>query len=256
MLIIANGAIKSGSTWLYNILEQIVPCSNSIPIEYQNEGPWKEPSIHPHKLDKLLYELDYHNTNYVVKNHYGTINLRDKILCHSDVYVFDIRRDYRDVLVSYYYHIILRDKYDQVFKIYYWTIGRKLINEVQSYHRLWDINSPQVYCSSYEKLHMGFESEILNIAEIIGIQLSKQQIIDIKDATTINKLRRKYNEEDEEQKFFRKGIISDWKNHMSRSMIKDSEKVAKYGITKLPLYYNIIANINTYTIIHIRHMSS
>lgn len=248
MLIVANGAMKSGSTWLYYILENIVPGTNKIPIKYQNVGPWKEPSIHPDQLDNLLCELDFHSTNYVVKNHYSSVDLRNTLLSKSEVYVFNIARNYRDVIVSNYYHIKLRDGYDESFAKYYWTIGREMIDKLKHYHKLWDPMFPRVYCSSYENLKSDFESEVQNIAEFIGVKLTVAQIARIEEATTICKLRRKYNEESNDKKFFRKGVVGDWKNHMNWIMRRDSGKISEYGIHKLPRFDKYLAYANKYLI--------
>jgi hypothetical protein len=46
-----------------------------------------------------LARLDYHVDVYVAKTHFGKPEQRDLILSYGDVYVVNIKRDMRDVVV-------------------------------------------------------------------------------------------------------------------------------------------------------------
>src|SRR5690606_36975030 len=134
MLIIANGAFKSGSTWLYNILLELTGFPPP-PPEYLNPT-WRNPSIAPEQLAPLLKTLTP-TTDYLVKNHFGRPFERDLLLSSPHVRVLDIQRDLRDVVVSAYYHVQRKEGYAGDFATYYWEQGRTTAQEVMKYRALW-----------------------------------------------------------------------------------------------------------------------
>jgi hypothetical protein len=69
MLVVSNGAFKSGSTWLFNIARSITQFPPP-PEPYLNPE-WVNPSIHPDELKALLAEESLAETDYLVKNHFG-----------------------------------------------------------------------------------------------------------------------------------------------------------------------------------------
>jgi hypothetical protein len=224
MLIVSNGAFKSGSTWLYNILVELTVYP-APPVEYLNPE-WRNPSIVPDRLSVLLQTLTP-DTNYLVKNHFGKSHERDLLLSNPHVRVLDIQRDLRDVVVSAYYHARRKEGYTSDFNTYYWEHGRKTAQEVVRYHELWAVNSPQVYVSSYERLHEQFAEEVSRIATFLNRSVSADQIDRIHEITTLDSLRERYHEQDQSQKFFRKGIIGDWQNHFDEAMLADLDKLSQ-----------------------------
>jgi hypothetical protein len=220
MLVISNGAYKSGSTWLFKILYCITQFSPP-PKEYLNSN-WYNPSINPDKLSDLLNNCDYSNNNYLSKNHFGLEEQQKLILNHKNVLVLDIERNLRDVVVSAYYHNCRIKGYQGNFSDFYWKKGRLIANRVRRYHRLWKVNSPQIYVASYEHLKYDFASEVKEIAKFIGYNLSDNEINQIQAKTD------KKNQK--ESGVFRKGIVGDWKNHFDQKIIKDIELIEKYGL--------------------------
>ncbi len=253
MLVISNGAFKSGSTWLYNILR----CMTGFPPppeEFLNPN-WVNPSIDPEKLTKFLKEVDFSHKNYLCKNHFGGKYQRDLLLASPNVFILDIKRDIRDVVVSAYYHH-RRKGYDESFKNYYWKKGKKVANFVSSYQRNWDVQSTKILIASYEKLHSDFNSETKKIGDFLGIQVSDQLSEQIKTETTLDSLRNRYGESDQsdDSKFFRKGVIGDWQNHFDAKMDQDLEKVQKFSLSHSDKIQVEITKLYTKTKRKIEHL--
>ncbi|MGH8596734.1 MAG: sulfotransferase domain-containing protein, partial [Gammaproteobacteria bacterium] len=144
MLLICNGAIKSGSTWLYNILINLVDCQ-APPARYLTGRSAKSPCIKPEMLELFLATEDIRNNHYISKNHYADPKLKDLLSRYEDAYVFDIERDVKDVIVSNYYHDRFRNGYQGTFEQYYWEQGRGTAVKIARYHALWRDGGPHVY---------------------------------------------------------------------------------------------------------------
>jgi hypothetical protein len=226
MLIIANGAFKSGSTWLYNILK-VMTGFPPPPDKYLNPD-WVNPSIDPQKLESTLSDLDYHSNNYIVKNHFDRTWQRNLLLKYEDVYVLDIQRELSDVVVSAYHHNKNKHDFNKSFMFYYWRYGRFTAMNVKKYHELWDPNrSPdKIYMSSFEKLKKEFNQECKDLGLFIGKNLSFDAIRNIYNETSIDTLRKKYDDQD----FFRKGKVGYKDEYFSKLMEKDIEMIKSGNI--------------------------
>lgn len=233
MLIICNGAIKSGSTWLFNILINLVECQNP-PEQYLTGRSEKSPCIWPEKLEGFLAEADYKNNNYISKNHLNKPEYKALVQGNQDVFIFDIERDPRDVVVSNYYHDCFRNGYKGSFEKYYWGDGRFVANQLAGYHSLWANCGPRAYTTSYEGLKTDFPTEARAIAKTLGIELSDEAVETLKANTSIDSLRKNYKDDEryQGQKFFRKGEVGDWKNHFDDKMLADIASIQEKGIGK------------------------
>ena len=229
MLIVANGAFKSGSTWLYVILVELTGFPPP-PKQYLN-ADWKNPSIADDQLAVLLRDLRPEQ-NYIVKNHFANRTQHDLLLACPDVRVFDIERDIRDVVVSAYHHRQRRTGQTQSFRDYYEEMGRGVAQGVVRFHALWSPVPSQVYCSSYERLHNDFANELRRIADFLQMPVSDATIERIREATALDSLRERYGEQDAEQKFFRKGQIGDWQNYFDDVLLADLEAAVAAALDK------------------------
>ncbi len=230
MLVIANGAFKSGSTWLFNIVRCMTGFPG-IPEAYQNPG-WDDPSIAPDKLRELLARLDLAGRDYLVKNHFGKRRQRDLILAHEHVRVLNIRRDLRDVVVSAYYYHRQKSGYRGDFKAYYREMGRSVADHVRRYHALWDVADARVYTSSYEALKSDFRAEAQRVGRFLGMALSGEEVEHIREETSLQALRDKYGEADKpsEERFFRKGAVGQWTEYFDEAMQRDIERIERWGL--------------------------
>ena len=223
MLVIDNGAFKSGSSWLFKILRCLTDFPPP-PKEYLNPD-WVNPSIYPDKLADFLENVDYSSNNYLCKNHFGRKKERELILSYSDVFVVGIKRDIRDVVVSAYYHYRRVEGYSESFKTYYWTRGRRVAESVRNYNQTWNIKSPNLYVSSYESLKSDPHLEIKNIANLLGFFIAEETINRILKETSFEAMKKP-----NDSGHARKGIVGDWQNHLDEAMIKDIEKIEEKGL--------------------------
>lgn len=236
MLVICNGAIKSGSTWLYKILTNLRSFSPPAD-EYLTLRNPRHACIRPDRLEEFLRVEDYVSNDYLSKNHFDKAEHRDLLMSRQQVYVFDIERDPKDVVVSHFYHEQFRNHYEGSFADFYWSVGRETIAGLSKYHALWRDVSSRVYISSYERLHTEFDSEVKRIGAVLGLHVSVEQAISIRERTSIGSLRKEYENEPrfEGDKFFRKGAIGDWRNHLDDEMLQDIQRIAVRGLRPLDL---------------------
>ncbi|HZZ45082.1 MAG TPA: sulfotransferase domain-containing protein [Tepidisphaeraceae bacterium] len=223
MLIICNGAYKSGSTWLFRILLTMTQY-DLIPPAYHAPG-WNGLGIKPSLLAKFLKRENYRDHNYILKGHFF---LQYHIIVGKpNVTVMNIRRDTRDVVVSAFHYERMKGKcQSDSFEGYYWTRGWRIAQQVIRYNRLWE-NKPNTYMSSYETLHTDFPGEVHRLASFLGFSLSQADVQRLHDENTLESLREKYDEKSSDGKmsFYRKGVIGDWQEHMSEEIVQDIARI-------------------------------
>jgi hypothetical protein len=233
MLIVCNGAAKSGSTWLFNIVDHLLDC------EWPNRAyltkSTKHPTIRPDALAKFLRDEDFVGRSIITKTHYGNQAQRDLLLRHKDVRVLDMDRDLRDVIVSTYYDASRRDGFDGSFEEFYWLEGRSQADYLIRYHQLWSIPHPQVLITAFETLKTDFHTEVRRIANFLELTISDEALTELQTLTSIEELRESYKDDpsyaDPKKPFFRKGIVGDWKGHFNARMLSDITRIQVHGIS-------------------------
>lgn len=230
MLIIANGAFKSGSSWLYQALRHLTGFG-SPPASYVNPA-WRHPSIAPGQLAACLRHVDVAQGQYLCKNHFGDRQSRDLILAHPQVKVIGIKRHTADVVVSAYYHYRRIERYSQGFETYYWRRGRRVAAAIRAYHQVWDVPSPQVYSSSYEALKGDFNAELGAIAQFLHIPADADQIEQIRQQTSFDTMKQA-----SKSGHVRKGIVGDWLNHLTPPMVEDLAQIEAHGLSPVSLWW-------------------
>ena len=246
MLVIVNGAFRSGSTWLTHIVRSIVDHSD-IPDKYCNNRKWKRgTSIHPKKIKLFLKNIDYKYKSYVSKNHLNKVWHPKTILPYENVYILDIQRDIRDTLTSGYYYYLREGDFSGDFEKFYWHRGRSLADNIKRYHEIWQYSSPRIYISSYERLKAEFNVEVRKIGEFLGIELLDADVAKIRKGTDIDKLRANWQEQDkaENERFFRKGIVGDWQNHFNTEMLNDLENIQRNGLKKIERFILKLSSVS------------
>lgn len=233
MLVVANGAFKSGSTWLFHVVRDMTGYG-PVPTAYLNSD-WKHPSILPEKLQSLLETVDLTKHHYLVKNHFDTPEQRALLLAYPDVRVLNIRRDPRDVVVSAYYHMQNFQGYEGSFEHYYWSHGRHIADKVRRYHELWSPEPGRIYVSAFERLKSAFEDECRALGTFLGIGLTDEDIAAIAESTAIDRRRRKQQTAEGRPAFFRGGRVGDWKAHLTPLMLADLERIPHEGLTPTSL---------------------
>ncbi len=233
MLVVSNGAFKSGSTWLFNILRCLTEFAP--PPKPFLHPKWVNPSVPSQKLANFLNTVDYQANHYLFKSHFAKPQERDLLLAYPQVYVLNIRRDLRDVAVSAYYHDCRKNNFSGECSDHYWSIGRFQIYQVCKHHCLWDLPAAQVLTTSYEGLHQQFAEEVRAIAQFLHLDITPEIIEKIRCETSLEQLRETYGEANvpNSQQFFRKGKIGDWQQHFDEAMLKDIAKIEAQGISRL-----------------------
>ena len=232
MLVLANGAFKSGSTWLREIVRHI-RAFDPIPQPFQH--PDYTHWIDPRKITQFLQQWDYHSRHYLSKSHIFDRELASVILSYEATRVLNISRDTRDALVSHYFHLSQMPKLPggfPDFSSYYWKLGRLKAFHIWDYHRAWNMAAPNLYTTSFERLKTSFEDEVHKIGEFVGVTLSPEDVERIREETSLRRLRERAGEatKPEAQRFFRKGVIGDWQNYFDQPMLDDLENLRTNGL--------------------------
>lgn len=235
MLIISNGAPKSGSTWLWNIVAQMV-ITEELPMKYTNKAlsqkKEREKSIDEHDLKEFLQCVDYKNNNYLSKNHYFNEATLKLIKSEENVKILGVRRDLRDVVTSYYYHQLRLERFNWDFEKYYWAVGRYFLFLNLQYRKRCYINHNNIYIVSYEGLKQNFKKECMDLGSFLGVSLNNEDIKKLEEKTSLQNLRKKRGEEKEDKKFFRKGVVGDWKNHFNQEILDDYNNIIRNGLSR------------------------
>ena len=183
----------------------------------------------------MLSRLDYRNNDYLIKNHFGDEKHRELVLSFDNVFVFDIERDLRDVVVSGYYYKLKEENPTEreSFCQYYWSQGRYLADLVRSYNLMWgEAPRDRAFLVSYDRLKTDFDEEVRRMGEFLNLALNDTQIQKIARATSMDNLRKKYDD-NADMKFFRKGETGDWVNHFQTPELSDIDAIQEVGIDGL-----------------------
>lgn len=247
MLIVANGAFKSGSTWLYVLAREILPQCKP-PSRYLNPR-WPEPTIIPGRLADYLRHGEHRSQDVLIKSHYGLLPLRWLLLKDPQVRVLNIRRDLRDVVVSAYYHYQVLDRVNESFANFYWRRGRQVARFVLHYHIIWETDSPVYICLQYENLLRNLAPEVIRLGGWLGVQLGGEQVERIQTATQIDTLRAHSGLSPDR---FRRGMAGEWESHFDATMLQDLGKIENQSQSRLYRQWVKACSILRYSRIRIR----
>jgi len=220
MLIFANGAVKSGSTWLFHIARELTGFGP--PAAHYANPKWTSMpvySIDQTKLASFLADPEARAVDCLSKNHFGNRNDRNLLLADPSVRVLNIRRDVRDVLVSAFYHGRTDQALPGDFAAYYWTEGRRLAQRVLDYQIIWDVRSLRYCCLTYETLLTDFAGEVSRLGRFLELMPGPAEIERIHQATSPAVLCARYPFSDFNR--FRRGQARDWQNHFDQAMVAD-----------------------------------
>lgn len=231
MLVVCNGAYKSGSSWLFHIVCALRDVR--FPDRaYQNPAWKKVPSIDPARLGAFLRDHDLARADYATKQHFFRPEERDLLFAHPAVRILDVERDLRDVVVSAYHHHVRLGRFCGSFESFYRVEGRLVAHRVRAYHRFWKGPADKVLVASYERLHEDFDAEVSRIAAFLGWPLEPDRLHDVRKRTTLGELRARHGESGDagELRFYRKGVMGDWQTHMTAAMVEDMAQIEAAGL--------------------------
>ena len=152
MWVIANGAPKNGSTWIFQLLKN-TGLFSPLPEVYQN-AKWRNQSVDEAHLDGCAGELGASEARYTTKQHWS--DRHDDVLQHPGIKVCNIIRDIRDVVISRYHHQVRLNKYDEDLSSFIDHVADFYIKQTVTYHKFWInsrfSNSDTYHITSYEYL--------------------------------------------------------------------------------------------------------
>jgi hypothetical protein len=233
MLVFSNGAVKSGSTWLFQIAWELTGFGPP-PARYANPKWQSQPvySVDQDNLDAFLGDAEVRAMDVLAKNHFGARHARQRLLADPLVRVLNIRRDVRDVLVSAYFHGNKGRARAANFAEYYWQAGRWLAQRVLDYQIIWDVRSPRYLCITYESLLTNFAGETSKVGLFLGRAPSVQEIERIRQATSPAVLNERFGFSDFNR--VRHGQSGDWQAHFDNAITGDLAQIIQRS--RSPLY--------------------
>ena len=225
MLVICNGGQKGGSTWLILLIKNSGRFER-VPASFCDSN-WSNPSISDEKFDAFFSQKPYKDRLMYCKQHWANAPRYLELLKEKDIRILNIIRDYRDVLVSRYYHELRRANLDATATIedfYFTGGGRRKILQYMRYQLYWhsDSTALQPHLTQYEKMLQDPQTETKKIFNYLDIQTTDSNIEGICKASAFETL-----PNTGEGKFFRKGVSGDWRNHLESKILDDLSSLAQ-----------------------------
>ena len=237
MLILCNGAFKSGSSWLHAIVVELIAIKKinilKVPVKYTNDIN-SPTTIVESKLKEFIENEDYDLKNYLSKSHFLDDDTL-KINFSDNIRMLSIERDIRDAIVSHFYHIKNNYRLNLSFSVYYCLLGRYKSYEIMLFNSRCKKYIGDSNFFYFSDLKNNFDATVKDIALVIGIDtLSIKELKVIKEKTSLLFLRSelksgysKYypSKRDDSWKLFRQGKIGGWRNYFSKHQLVDINKI-------------------------------
>jgi hypothetical protein len=219
MLYCCNGAFKSGSTWLYIIVCNLVGRGEALPSRFENPKRLNR-GLQRELLLPFLAEVDLTAAHYVIKSHYADAEAREALTANPNARVCGVSRDLKDVVVSAYFHYKRLGETAAPFEEFFWERGLRVAKRVHAYNELWSAPHPQIYMTRYEALHEDFAAEVGRLCEFLGLSPDPALIEAARANSSFKQQQAKEVQKkgESEHKFFRSGKARDWVNHLTPEM--------------------------------------
>jgi hypothetical protein len=253
MFIISNGAYKSGSTWLYLILEELLKIKNinfnrDVVEEWRKESNpnflFSDETV-PEAIARYAKKDDYYlsKVHLLEESSYETIKENSK-----NIKILFIKRNIGDAIVSHYHHFKTETGISVSFPIYYWLIGRFKALEIESFTKKRKKYFPNALEIKFEDLKSDFYNQVEKVAEYLGFDIKKEEIDVIKKNTDLNNLKDKAkkgqitqysSDKKKAAKHFRKGKVGEAENILSNREKRDLARIKEGNVTSFfELYYH------------------
>ena len=233
ILVFSNGNFKSGSTWVTAIINELLKNKKNIfPNKFRH--PKHNNWINRYKIGKFIFSKEFKiQDRWISKSHIYQKKLIYEITRYQrNIKVINIERNLEDVIVSHYYHLMNLSKINKGFKSYFNNWGKYKAIQYINYNKAWKHYD---FCLKlkYEDLKNSQEDTINKIAKYLNIK--SYDIENIIKETNIATLRKKSKEKDlnEEDWFFRKGIVGDGKKYFTVEMDPKLTDIKEGKITLL-----------------------
>jgi len=237
MLIICNGAFKSGSTWLHAIVEGILEIRGvalaEIPVRY---GPKSSPvsRLKESTLADFVEAEDLDSKHYLTKAHFfSEILLRTSY--PANVKFLFIERDLRDAIVSHYHHFTIYRKWRLSFEVYYYLVGRYKAYEIWLFNERCKKYFPSDLFFNYAEMKRDCRAAIHRLCSILELEpLTTEEEDRVIAVTSLDAMRKNAAEGDrrfypetgsDNEKLFRKGKVGEYKEYFSERSLADIDEI-------------------------------
>jgi len=186
------------------------------------------------QLANFMKDEEFREKNYITKSHYFKKNTLQRKYPDHVKFIF-IERDVKDAIVSHYFHIKNRFSEKITFSQYFFCFGRLKYFEIYLYNKRCKKFMGEDHFINYCDLKSNFIDVVCKLCDIIGVDnISRSEIMKIKEETTIDKLREKLKKGDVQYypenksnnwKLFRKGELGNWKDYFSEKQLDTIENI-------------------------------
>lgn len=212
MLVIANGAPKGGSTWIYYLAREL-PGFAPVPDDLRDPA-FSNASVHIDKVEELLARGGDHYS----KNHWSGEDRHRRLLERDDVRMLNVVRDLRDVVVSFYHHMVRGGLTEAAFPEWFETSGLRHARRYIAYQTFWHSAPPEPLLVSYDSLRERPRETMAAIARHAGVEPTDALL----DAMARTDARHPDSRIEPHKigpgRFFRRAISGDWREHMDAAM--------------------------------------
>ena len=208
--IIGNGAPKTGSTWVAELLN-IFPGLAPVPDKFRNPG-WKWPSVLDDLAAQAADELGPAPEVYFSKQHWAQ---ETWLLKSPSIRVINSIRDIRDTIVSRYHHDMRVKQVPQMtISEYLAEHGRVRVFSFCNYHARWldapNMSADNYHVAAYEHLTADLPGAASDLADFRGIPSTPKCI-----EATANRTRFAEHKVKGPGEFFRKGQVGSFLDDLS-----------------------------------------
>lgn len=253
MLVVCNGAFKSGSTWVYELVNSILKVKeikqSEVPSRYSpNRSPAMK--IAERSLKDFIDHENITDNWYLTKAHFFQVETLSREYPTDACFLF-IERDLRDAVVSHYHHFLIYKKSKMDFNTYYKLVGRYKAYEIWLFNQRCRQYFGNENFFQFETMKVDVKSTISKICGILGIaELTEEELQQVISETSLDSLRERAKSGDnthyhgagkDNSKLFRKGKTGEYSKYFNASNLKDIEKIMSGHFPFMSkLYYDIL----------------
>lgn len=214
------GYPKSGNTWFQNLLTCMLLESTSENITPKLVSELI-PDVHARTHYKRILPRMFFKTHDLPKPHHKK--------------VIHLIRDGRDAYVSYYHYLNLNKKKKMTLKELTDQEDTLFPSSWKTHTEAWMENpyKAEILTVRYEDLKSDHRTELIKIMEFAGISVRHELLDEIYAKNTVDALRNKVSKHgwdyfksygQNSPKFFRKGVVGDYKKEMSDELVSEFNK--------------------------------
>jgi len=234
MLVVSNGVIKSGSSWLMLIAQRLIDV-DELPEGFQDPA-WSNSALKRDLLKDFLTEGHAYRNNYLVKNHFAVPGERNAMLFYPWCKVIMTFRDVRDSVVSRYFHHMRAEEVpsEGTFHEFFWAPeppnGRQTLEYLAQYASTWNVEDESLWKVRYEDLHADVGSAVRSLATFLDVDTAT---VDLDEIIRVSQPRAVTDSAGTGH--IRTGRPGDWHNHLGERELELIDEMVPQDIRQLVL---------------------